>query len=243
MKIGTANLVPTPLSKQVLAKTITTLLELIKPLSPTQALVKSPTLGEIVLSIKEPLQTQKIYHAILEQKNETWTAKELLPLPQDFKKLVNTKAQLSIEMFIEKIAQGKSPEKIALESLNQQLIQAVSKEEIKDLLSQIIHILQSQEPLIPLSFKEDQGYVKFKKKEKKDQKVRLPFEAYFCKLGFLQGYVSSFKHQQELHISVQNSYVRDLLQSHAHALKPDLFVSVKENFDVSLQQSLLDIQA
>lgn len=60
MKISGTSPSPTASNTPFITKTISTLLELIKPLSTTQALVKAGVLGEITLAIKEPLQSQPL---------------------------------------------------------------------------------------------------------------------------------------------------------------------------------------
>lgn len=243
MKIAGASSSP-PIKNNLLPqKVITTLLEMIKPLDTKTVLVNSKLLGEITLAIKEPLEASNLYHATLIKDKAGFTLSEAFKLPLELKKLLTLKPVMNIEQLLTQLSQGKSPQKIALESLTTLLSQAQDKEEVKEILSQLLQLTQTNEAIIPFSYDADQGYVKFKKAFNEAETFKLPFEAYFQSLGVITGYVSFFKQKKEAHLKVLTQATKEKLLSHEKSLPMELFISIDKKISLQASTALLDVQA
>ena len=223
-------------------KTVTTLLELIKPLSSSKALVLAKGLGDIILEIKEPLMKGQLYQATVLQKDKSFILKEAFTLPLDIKKILLQKPLMPIEQFLSRLQQGSSPKKLALEAMNLLLSATTDPQEVKEILSQILHLAHTQEPIIPLSYDEHQGYIKFKKISKKNALYQIPFEAYFVNLGVITGYVSYFKNSKKAHLKVLSQNTKNILEQYQKLLSMELTVSIDKELKLSAENSLLDIQ-
>lgn len=243
MKIAGASTSPLLKSTLLPQKLFLSLLELVKPLDANTALVNSKLLGQITVSVKEPLETSTLYHASILKDKTGFSLLEAFKLPIEVKKILTLKPLMSIEQFISQLLEGNSPKKIALESLTSLLMLSQDKEEVKESLSQFLQLLQTQEPIIPLSYSNGSGYINFKKIIKKQDNYQVPFEAYFQTLGIITGFVSFFKQKKEAHLKVLSEQTKEHLQSHAKTLPMELFVIVDKKIIVKPQTSLLDIQA
>lgn len=243
MKITGASSSPLIKNDLLPQKVISTLLEIIKPLDTKTLLVNSKLLGEITLSIKEPLEASALYHATLIKNKTGFTLSEAFKLPMELKKLLALKPLMSLEQLINQLSEGKSPKKIALESLTSLLSQAHDKEEAKEILSQLLQLTQTQEAIIPLLYHSDQGYVQFKKTIQEEETFKLPFEAYFQNLGIISGFVSFFKQKREAHLKVLTEVSKEKLLSHAKSLPMELFVSTDKKISIEPSIALLDVQA
>jgi hypothetical protein len=207
-----------------------------------KALVLIKGIGEVPLSVKEPLDHKQLYHAVLSQTKEGFVLKELFKLPDSLKQLLALKPLMSIEQFIAQLVTGKSVQKVAFEALTQQILQLADPEQVETQLQQLFNLMQTKEPIIPLRFEEGQGYVKFKKKDKKDAQLKVPFEAYFQRLGMITGYLAVYENKKQAHLEVLTLQTQELLQSHAKKLPMELFVTVNKKIELTATTSLLDIQ-
>ena len=224
-------------------KSFNTLLELIKPLSPQSALVHTKLLCEITLSIKEPLQASTLYHSTLLKDKSGFVLREAFTLPMELKKILTLKPLMPIQQLLTQLSQAKSPQEIALESISILLSQTDTKEEAKELLSQLLNLINTQEVVIPLAYESENAYVKFKKSHKENDLFKLPFEAYFQRLGIITGFVSFFKHKREAHLKVLTEKLKEELLSEAQSLPMKLFVTIDKGLSLSPSTALLDIQA
>jgi len=243
MRIAGATTASTDVKPLLPPKFFSTLLELIKPLGQNQALVSLQGLGEVTLSIKEPLEASTLYHATILKDKSGFTLAEAFKLPIELKKILALKPLMNIEQFLNQLSKGKSPQKIATETITALLLQSQDKEEIKESLSQLLQLLQSHEATIPLSYDNETAYLKFKKNSKKEDRYKVPFEAYFQTLGIISGYVSFFKQKKEAHLNVLTQQTKERLLLEAKSLPMELFIKVDTNITLKPQTSLLDIQA
>ena len=242
MKIGVSKL-PVAASTTQSVKNFRTLIELIKPLGSTSALIKTSTLGEITISLKTLLKENTLYEALILKDGKDFHLKVATSLPQEVKKVLQAKALISIEKLISELSLGKSPKKIAVDALFQLLTQTKNSDEVKDLLSHLLVLLQKEVTLIPLTIQDKKGYVNFKKRDKDTEKTKLTFEAYFSHLGFLSGYILLHKKVKSLHLQISSEEIKELLHSHKKSLNMPLIITLKEEKNVTLQNSLLDIKA
>jgi hypothetical protein len=243
MKIAGSSTIASSIQTNLSQKNVTTLLELIKPLSKNSALVKTALLGEITLNIKEPLIKGQLYEASLIKEAKAYTLLEALPLPQALQKALLAKPMMNIQQLLSELSSGKSPQKIALETISSQLSSPLHKEEVKELMSQLVHLAQTQEAIIPLDVHRDNAYVMFKPKQEKDEIKKLPFEAYFSKLGSIFGHVAIQKQDRALYLTVSSDPIKSKLEGFEKDLSMKLFISVEKGKSIACKHALLDIQA
>jgi len=243
MKIAGASSIPLIKSDQLPQKVISTLLEMVRPLDHKNALVHSKSLGDITLSIKEPLEASTLYHATIVKEKATFTLNEAVKLPIELKKILSLKPLMTIEHLLSQLSLGKSPQKVLTETLSNMILLTQDKEELKELFSQLIQLLETQESVIPLRYDDENGYVNFKKVSYHKEHYKLPFEAYFQTLGIITGYVSFFKQKKEAHLKVLTQQSKEQLLRHADLLPMELFITIDKKINIKPTTTLLDIQA
>lgn len=242
MKVTGATTQPTLNTPQIPQKLFTTLLELVRPVGDHKALVLIKGMGEVPLLVNQALDERQLYHAVIQKSPEGLVLKELFKLPMQLKQILAMQPLMSLENLITQLSQGKSIQKTVFEALALQMLQSSEGELIESNLQQIIHLIQHHEIPIPLIYQEHQGYVTFKKREKKGKQYRLPFEAYFQKLGIITGSVLFFDYKKEAHLKVLSLQTKELLESHAKKLPMQLTVTIDTELKLNPTTALLDIQ-
>ncbi len=242
MRVTGTTTQPLPAAQTASPKLITSLLELIRPIGEHKALVFIKGMGEVPLFVNQPLDERQLYHAIVQHSKEGLVLKELFKLPVELKQILSLQPLMPLEQFITQLSQGKSLKKTLFEAIALQLLQASDPQQVEQQLQQILHLVSHQEIPIPLTFHDTQGYVKFKKREKKSTQHKLSFEAYFQKLGIITGSVTFFQHKKEAHLQVISAQTQALLESHAHSLPMTLNVTIDKKISLSPTTALLDIQ-
>lgn len=245
MKISsTSNPLVLPLEKLIHAKTLSTLLQLSKPLNEHQALVKLLTTNqEVTLNVKTPLEKESLYHALLQKKDDTYTLKELFKLPLPLKQLLKAPALVTLDTLIQRLAKAEDPQKIAIDTLAAKILTLQDKEQATLLLDQLSQQLLSDSTTLIYEHLGLKGYVKFKKNKRGFSQEMLRFEAYFPLLGALKGTVSLVSGRKRAHIIVMSQQSLEILLAAKEHLPMPLSVTVEEDLDIVVPtQKILDLK-
>ncbi|MDH5464508.1 MAG: hypothetical protein OEW60_02705 [Thiovulaceae bacterium] len=245
MKISSATTpLALPLEKLIQAKTLSTLLQLSKPLNNNQAIVRLLTSNqEVTLQLKTPLEKEALYHAVLQKKDESYTLKELFKLPLPLKQLLKAPALLTLENLIQRLAKADDPQKIAIETLAAKILTLSDKEQATVLLDQLSQQLLSDSTSLIYEHHGLKGYVKFKKNKRGFSQEMLRFEAYFPLLGALKGAVSLVSGRKRAKIIVISQRSKEILEAAKENLPMLLTVLVEEDLGIVVPtQKLLDLK-
>lgn len=220
-----------------------TLLELIKPLNASQALVKLADQSEITLSIKTPLEADKLYYATLVKEGENYLLKSLQDIPKVLLKLLQKPSMMDLPALLTQLSKGKSPHAILFEHLTQNMLHTNSKEQLQQNLDQLLVLIAHQTPTFIVDYQDHTGYIKFSDKKLAFREKVVKFEAFFMSLGPIQGQISFIKNQKKATIYTASDLSRQRLIEAKSALA--LSVEIKKIETIALEKpkfTLLDIK-
>lgn len=232
MQVSTNSTLAKALFQGAKSQSFTTLLQLVKPLSSTQALVKLlsevATMDQITLSIKQPLEPNTLYKVLIEKQNDTFVLKTLFPLQEQTKSLLKQPSHLSLEQFIAGLKKGKSPQAILFESLSHTMLQSTDKDTVAKQLDQLLTLMKNDTPTIFLEHEKQKGYITFEKPKHKSSNSMIKFTAFFLRLGELQGTLETNSYQTRVHLYVQTKEIQTKLLKHKKTLGFALKIDIQQ---------------